>query len=594
MNAELNRRAFLAISGLGPLAAWYGPRACGQGAPVVEPKFPEFSALGEDFRFAIIADPQLGHPGDPNPVPVNARRTLREAVEELNAMASPPAFVVFLGDLVNVFDEASVAHFEECIGPLRSKPVLVHGNHDTHPPYDGFRELMDRVCGFRDVFYSFNAGRWHFLVLPCNLGGRQPEEAELESAMLAWLEWDLEANRGRPVIVFEHFHALPQGLTQLEWYNFPLALRLKLRDMITRHGNVRYYFNGHVHNGLKASVKTSWRYRGVTFITVPAIIQSRNFGEEFEPFQRGLDEGGYYLLADIRGEEAVLTGCLTGEVKTFTYPPVFREFEDALEPRWFRRVTELPAAAALVNGDFNQGLDGWQPCYRYLADDAPGFGWAACAAKGRRAVRLFTRAKAPECWAKDENTELYQAVALPDGAPVFQAAYFMETPPRNGGGYVRLCAVRDSDFVFMMMFKWGENEEQFHVMPRAFGYALYGEQRSWAFLQDLGAKRAGMYWDVPAVPGRWHELSVILPALYDAVQGRPGAFDALGVTKFVIAMGTWANKQPGSGSEAYFGGFALAAGGPEAPSTADGVPLTTDAAVFTARFGQALVDRTAR
>lgn len=594
MTHGVNRRTFLAVSGLSSLGVLSGFETHGQNASATDLKFPEFNVLGETFRFAICADPQLGPKDSTNSVFMNARRTLLETVQEINAMGTPPVFVVFLGDLVNVFNEASVAHFEECISALRAKAVLVHGNHDTHPPYDGFRGLMERVCGFRDVFYSFNAGQWHFIVLPCNLGGRQPEQTEVEAAMLAWLERDLETHKDRPTMVFEHLHALPQGLTQLEWYTFPLALRLKLMDLLTRHGNVRYYFNGHVHNGLKTSVKTAWRYRGITFITVPTIIQSRNFGEEFEPFQRGLDDGGYYLLVDIQGEDVVLTGCLAGEVKMFTYPGAFPEFQDAVEPRWFQRVTELPAAAALVNGNFTRGLAGWQPFQRYLADDAPGFGWEARDVAGRRAARLFTRAKAPEFWANDENTELYQVVALPEGAPVFHAAYYLDDPPRNGGGYVRLCGIRDAEFAFMMMFQWGENEEQSHILPRAFGYALHGEQQSWAFLQDLGAQRMGMYWDVPAAPGQWHELSVNLRALYDAVQGREGAFDDLGLTKVIVAIGTWTNRELGSESAASFGDIDLVTGEPGTASTVDGLSLATDAAVFTTRFGQELVDQTAR
>ncbi len=42
---------------------------------------------------------------------------------------------------------------------------------------------------------------------------------------------------------------------------------------------MKYYFNGHVHNGLKNAAKLAWEYRGTRFFTVPTVIHTRPFGD---------------------------------------------------------------------------------------------------------------------------------------------------------------------------------------------------------------------------------------------------------------------------------------------------------------------------
>ena len=204
MRSELDRRSFLAGSFGAIILALSSPvRAEAEDSNAGH--FPALKGLGRKFSFAILADPQVGHGNDKNPVAANARKTLAEAVQEIDALKPRPAFAIFLGDLVNVFDERSVATFEECIHGIEAQPVLVHGNHDTHPPYMLFKQLMQRVCGFEDLFYSFDAGDWHFVALPCNVGGQGPEQQETAEAMLRWLESDLDANKKRPTVVFEHY-----------------------------------------------------------------------------------------------------------------------------------------------------------------------------------------------------------------------------------------------------------------------------------------------------------------------------------------------------------------------------------------------------
>ncbi|MDQ1257858.1 MAG: hypothetical protein QG656_2466, partial [Candidatus Hydrogenedentes bacterium] len=60
------------------------------GGAVAADRFPALADVGDVFRFAICADPQVGHADDPGTVAANARRTQMLAVEELNAMEPKP------------------------------------------------------------------------------------------------------------------------------------------------------------------------------------------------------------------------------------------------------------------------------------------------------------------------------------------------------------------------------------------------------------------------------------------------------------------------------------------------------------------------
>ena len=591
---ELNRRNFLALTGLSGAGLLLQGSVTGEALPKAT-RFPQFSGVGDQFRFALFADPQVGHGDDPNPVSVNARRTLRLGVDELNVMQPAPLFAVFLGDLVNVFDDASVATFEQCLSGLKAAPVLVHGNHDTRPPFEGFRALMGRVCGFDAVCYSFDAGKWHFVVLPCNLAGADPACGQAAREVFAWLEADLAANSGRPAMVFNHLHLMPQGLSQLEWYCFPLKMRRRLLDLFARHGNVRYYFNGHVHNGIKASVKTSWQYGNTTFITVPTGTQSRNFGEEYPGFEQGLETGGYYLVVDVDGESVRLTGRLAGKAQGYAYPEELQAFRTDIEPRWLTKITDFSPTPTLANGSFQNGLQGWQACYRYKSDSNPGFLWEPAVRADRSAARILTRTKDPVFWANDELTELYQTVSSPAGEkPGLRASYWIDGGVRDGGGYVRLNAIKNDALLFTMMFRWGRNYERYaDILVRCFANEVYGEPKGWLWLQELGRKKQGLFWELPETPDCWHRLDVNLARLYDQALGVPGAFSALGVTKWHLGLGTWVTNREGAVSAACFTDLALHGDAADG-SIVDGEPVAVDDGVFATEFGQDIEDRVSK
>lgn len=547
------------------------------------------SVKGDRYRFAIIADPQVSEMDHPSEVAYNARVQMAVAAEEINSMEPRPAFVIHLGDLVNVFNKGSVETYMGLAGMLEPPNVLVHGNHDTHAPYDPFLEMQTQLTGISVPYYSFDVGAWHFIITPCNLYGREAEEIKSENEMLAWLENDLEANKDRPTIFLNHLHFMPQGLSQTEFYFFPLELRRKLLELMTRHGNVKYYFNGHVHNGIQTAEKTAWEYKGIKFISVPTIIQPRPYGEEFPPFADGVHRGGYYLIVDVDGEKLTLIGRLSGVEGEHVFKDAFAEFKDEEYPGWFRRIVELPAKASLENGRFEEGLQGWTMPQRYEHGTDPFF-VADSHRFGEKTIgRLLVKSPVKSAWCVDEYHQFSQMVAVdPSRSPVLGGAYYIPREIPAGGAYLIALLMQNEVFKGMMMFHCGNRVEESNYLPRCYGYAITGREQSWLYFQQLGRDRKAMFWDLPMDTGQWHNLTADLGSLYDQGHGN-GAYQSLGVNKVLVAAGIWNYTfLENSRTEAYFTGMRLEEGSAE--SVVDGVPLRVDETNFTVECGQALAD----
>ncbi|ARN55770.1 metallophosphoesterase family protein [Sedimentisphaera salicampi] len=593
----MKRRDFLKSIGAAELGLGLAPSLFAAHADFSEScevNFQKMKNCGDKFSFAIFADPQVGTMNSNSRVAKNARRFQIESVKEINSFSPKPQFALFLGDLVNVPNDASFKNFVDCIKHCEPEVLLVHGNHDTRPPYTKYKEMQKRVNGMQRTYYSYDVGSWHFIVTPCNLNGASEIEIETEKNMLSWLEADLEKNKNRPTIFFNHLPLMPIGLSQLEWYVFRLEIRKKMVDLITKHGNVKYFFNGHVHNGIKASVKTSWEYKGTKFVNVPTIIEGRNFGEEYDRYEHGLPTGGYYMMVHVDGEDVSLEGRLTGVEKGYHYPNDFKEFSEDIEPRWFTKAIDLKPNTKLVNGSFEEGLKGWYQTYRYISDKDPMFKTEVksdISTAGKKSVYVHTIPKGRIFWANDDNNSIYQMVSSPGDSPILKAKYFTKERPANAGGFIRFNAVAEDGFKFLMMFHWGSNQYRADYLPRCIGYEIHGKQQNWAFLQQIALKNQGFFWKISDDPDKWHTLQVNIPDLYDKAVSKQGAYSKLGISKFYIQLGAWTNRELDSGSVVRFDDVELFSK-ENVKSKVDNENLAVSEWVHLTEFGQRLINRT--
>lgn len=225
MAMHTDRRDFLKLSGLAGVAFASGlfSTAQAQGAP--------------EFHFVQLSDTHWGFKGAPNP---DAEHTLEKAVATVNALAAPPDFIVFTGDLTHTTDDPKerrtrLKRFKEIVSELRVKDVrFMPGEHDAS---------LDQGEAYKEFFgathYTFDHKGVHFIVLD----NVSDPTAAIGEEQLAWLASDLKQHKADDrIVVFTHrplFDLYPQW----DWATRDGA---KAVDLLMPFQNVVVFY-GHIH-----------------------------------------------------------------------------------------------------------------------------------------------------------------------------------------------------------------------------------------------------------------------------------------------------------------------------------------------------------
>ncbi|SFL90325.1 metallophosphoesterase [Variovorax sp. OV329] len=188
----MQRRDFLALAAAGGGAvlsgALSGCASTGAG-----------SAGAGDFYFVQLSDTHWGYSGPANP---DARVTLPKAIASVNALAEPPDFIVFTGDLTHTTDDPAerrrrLAEFKGLTDQLKVRNLrFMPGEHDAS---------LDRGAAYQELFgdtyYSFDHRGVHFIALD----NVSDPGARIGEAQLAWLTSDLASrDRSAPIVVLTH------------------------------------------------------------------------------------------------------------------------------------------------------------------------------------------------------------------------------------------------------------------------------------------------------------------------------------------------------------------------------------------------------
>ena len=189
----MQRRDFLNLTAAGGGAVFFsGLAGCSTyGNPAV--------TATSDFYFAQLSDCHWGFEGAPNP---DAKGTLPKAIAAVNALAIPPEFIVFTGDLTHTTDDPQerrrrLAEFKAIVAELKVQKVyFLAGEHDA---------ALDRGEAFKEYFgkthYTFDHRGVHFIALDnvSDPGSKIGEE------QLQWLRDDLATlNQDAPIVVLTH------------------------------------------------------------------------------------------------------------------------------------------------------------------------------------------------------------------------------------------------------------------------------------------------------------------------------------------------------------------------------------------------------
>jgi hypothetical protein len=212
------------------------------------------------FTFAIIADthmrPEAGDESSPWIVNTYANGRARWVIHRINQ--ANPDFVIHMGDVVHPFPtlstfgpacEASL----EAMRAFESPYYVLPGNHDVgdkmNPmaPADLVSEfgIQSYVKYFGKPHQSFDHKGVHFVLINVQvLNSGLPSEAPHN----AWLEADLEANKGKRVWLFTHYPPYVTFPDEPSNYdNVDEPGRSWLLGLVEKY-DIEAVFAGHVHN----------------------------------------------------------------------------------------------------------------------------------------------------------------------------------------------------------------------------------------------------------------------------------------------------------------------------------------------------------
>jgi 3',5'-cyclic-AMP phosphodiesterase len=201
---------------------------------------PEMLAQAGAFSFVQISDTHIGFNKDANPMP---DATLKEALAQIGAMTSRPAFMIHTGDVSHLSKPSELDAAAEIVKSAGLETYYVPGEHDTIG--DDGKAFFERFGRNKntDGWYSFDQGGIHFIGLVNVLNLKAGGLGSLGSDQLEWLESDLKGkSASTPIVVFAH---MPLWAIYPEW-GWGTDDAAQGLAYLKRFGSVTV-LNGHIH-----------------------------------------------------------------------------------------------------------------------------------------------------------------------------------------------------------------------------------------------------------------------------------------------------------------------------------------------------------
>src|ERR1700680_4049361 len=200
---------------------------------------------GADFSFVQISDSHIGFNKPANP---DVSATLQTAIDKINALPTPPAFVLHTGDLTHLSKPEEFDTLAQLLKGIKTDRIhFVPGEHDV---------LNDNGKQFRERFgqgsqgegwYSFDNKSAHFIGLVNVVNLKAGGLGNLGSEQLEWLESDVKKLKSStPVVVFAH---IPLWAVYPEW-GWGTEDSEQALSYLKRFGSVTV-LNGHIHQTMQ-------------------------------------------------------------------------------------------------------------------------------------------------------------------------------------------------------------------------------------------------------------------------------------------------------------------------------------------------------
>lgn len=198
-----------------------------------------------ELAFVQISDSHIGFNKAANPDVVG---TLRQAIAKINALPTPPAFVLHTGDLSQLSKPEQFDTLAQSLKEIRTDRIFyVPGEHDV---------LDDNGAAYRERFakgslgdgwYSFDTGGAHFIGLVNVMNLKAGGLGNLGPEQLDWLEKDVKhLKSSTPILVFAH---IPLWSIYPEW-GWGTSDSEQALSHLKRFGSVTV-LNGHIHQTMR-------------------------------------------------------------------------------------------------------------------------------------------------------------------------------------------------------------------------------------------------------------------------------------------------------------------------------------------------------
>jgi Icc protein len=204
-------------------------------------------SLATDLSFLQISDSHIGFSKEANK---DVTETFKIALDRINAMATPPAFLIHTGDITQLSKPEEFDTFDQLLKSCRTKDVFyVPGEHDVLN--DGGKLYRERYLKSVEAkgsgWYSFTKNGVHFIglvnVLDLQAGGL----GQLGDDQLEWLEDDVKGlSSETPIVVFAH---IPLWAVYPQW-GWGTSDSERALGYLKRFGSVTV-LNGHIHQVLQ-------------------------------------------------------------------------------------------------------------------------------------------------------------------------------------------------------------------------------------------------------------------------------------------------------------------------------------------------------
>jgi 3',5'-cyclic AMP phosphodiesterase CpdA len=201
-------------------------------------------AKGE-LSFAQISD---SHMGFNKPANTDVVSTLKAAVDKLNALPTPPEFLLHTGDISHLSKPEEFDTVDQILKSAVAKEVFfVPGEHDVIGD-DGKQYLERYGTNSQGAgWYSFDKKGVHFVGLVNVMNLKAGGLGSLGAEQLEWIEKDLKRlSTSVPIIVFAH---IPLWSVYPEW-GWGTDDSAQVLTLLKRFGSVAV-LNGHIHQTMQ-------------------------------------------------------------------------------------------------------------------------------------------------------------------------------------------------------------------------------------------------------------------------------------------------------------------------------------------------------